>query len=246
MIQLFRPLPCLFVLVAFAGTSSDALAPRHKETPHETRAEASRHERKDASKKEEKHSKDAKKEKKTRHAEPSRKRHKTARKEGDNQEKTEPRLTGDAAIVKNVIELARRAKTNEATDAAKAIADPAARKLAEWFILRHPDSLAHFSRYVAFVSDYPEWPGTMLLRRRAEAHLWQEKSDAATVHAFTSDQPLTAKGRFALARVMLGEGDRDGARRVAQAAFRSEELSERAEADALEVFRDLFTRDDYQ
>jgi len=145
MIQLFRPLPCLFVLAAFAGTSSDALAARHKETPHETRAEASRHERKDASKKEEKHSKDAKKEKKARHAESSRKHHKTAREEGDNQERTEPKLTGDAAIVKNVIELARRAKTNDATDAAKAIADPAAQKLAEWFILRHPDSLAHFS-----------------------------------------------------------------------------------------------------
>jgi soluble lytic murein transglycosylase len=246
MIQLFRPLPCLFVLAAFAGTSSDALAARHKETPHETRAEASRHEHKDASKKEEKHSRDAKKEKKTRHAEHSRKRHKTARDEGDHQERTEPKLTGDAAIVKNVIELARRAKTNDATDAAKAIADPAAQKLAEWFILRHPDSLAHFSRYVAFVSDYPEWPGTMLLRRRAEAHLWQEKSDAATVHAFTADQPLSAKGRFALARTLLTEGDHDGAQRIVQAAFRSEELSERTEADVIEAFHDLLSRDEYQ
>src|SRR5262249_28604150 len=78
------------------------------------------------------------------------------------------------------------------------------------------------------------------------AHLWQEKADAATVHAFTSDQPLTAKGRFALARTLLGEGDRGAAQRLAKATFRSEELSERAETDVLEVFRDMFDRNDYQ
>jgi soluble lytic murein transglycosylase len=242
MIQLFRPLPCLFVLAALAGTSSDAFAARHKETQHERKAEAARHERKDAPKKEEK----AKKDKKAKHAEHSRKRHKKARDEEKSAESDAPKLTGDAAIVKNVIELSRRAKTGDATDAAKAISDPAAQKLAEWFILRHPDSLAHFQRYVTFISDNPEWPGTILLRRRAEAHLWQEKADAATVHAFTSDQPLTAKGRFALARTLLGEGDRVGAQRIAKAAFRSEELSERAETDVLEVFRDMFDRDDYQ
>jgi soluble lytic murein transglycosylase len=251
MIQLFRPLPCLFVLAALVGTSSNALAARHKETLHERKAEAARHERKDSVKKEEKRAKETKKEtkrdeKKSRHAEHSGKRHKKARAEEKSAEKDAPKLTGDAAIVKDVIDLARHAKTNEATDAAKAITDPAAQKLAEWFILRHPDSLAHFNRYATFISDYPEWPGTVLLRRRAEAHLWQEKSDSATVHAFTSDQPLTAKGRFALARTRLGEGDRDGARRMAQAAFRSEELSERAEADVLDVFRDMFGRDDYQ
>jgi soluble lytic murein transglycosylase len=242
MIQLFRPLPCLFVLAALAGISSDAFAARHKETQHEKKAEAARHERKDAPKKEEK----AKKDKKAKHAEHSRKRHKKARDEEKSAENDAPKLTGDAAIVKNVIELSRRAKTGDATDAAKAISDPAAQKLAEWFILRHPDSLAHFQRYVTFISDNPEWPGTILLRRRAEAHLWQEKADAATVHAFTSDQPLTAKGRFALARTLLGEGDRVGAERIAKAAFRSEELSERAETDVLEVFRDMFDRDDFQ
>jgi soluble lytic murein transglycosylase len=243
MIQLFRPLPCLFVLAALAGTSSDGLAARHKETQHEKKAEAARHERKDAPRKEEKARKD---DKKAKHAEHSRKRHKKARDEEKSAESDAPKLTGDAAIVKNVIELSRQGKTSDATDAAKAISDPAAQKLAEWFILRHPDSLAHFQRYVSFISDNPEWPGTILLRRRAEAHLWQEKADAATVHAFTSDRPLTAKGRFALARTLLGEGDRDGAQRLAKAAFRSEELSERAEADVLEVFRDMFDRDDYQ
>ena len=84
------------------------------------------------------------------------------------------------------------------------------------------------------------------MRRRAEARLWQERSDAATVRGFTGDQPASAKGRFALARVLLAEGDRDGAARLVREAWRSEELSERAEAEALETFRDLLTREDHR
>ncbi len=76
--------------------------------------------------------------------------------------------------------------------------------------------------------------------------MWQERSDAATVRSFTGGQPATARGRFALARVLLAEGDRDGAQNQVREAWRSEELSERVEADALDVFRDLLTRDDYR
>src|SRR5260370_13036627 len=84
-----------------------------------------------------------------------------------------------------------------------------------------------------------------LFRRRAEGRLWQERSDAATVRRFMADQPASAKGRFALARVMLAEGDRDGAARQVREAWRAEGLTERAEADAFEAFRDLLTREDH-
>ena len=65
------------------------------------------------------------------------------------------------------------------------IGDPAAKKLVEWFLLRHPDSDTPFNRYAAFIADNPGWPSMGLMRRRAEARLWQERSDAATVHRFT-------------------------------------------------------------
>jgi soluble lytic murein transglycosylase len=76
--------------------------------------------------------------------------------------------------------------------------------------------------------------------------LWQERSDAATVRSFTGGRPATGRGRFALARVLLAEGDRDGAQNQVREAWRSEELSERVEADVLDVFRDLLTRDDHR
>jgi len=239
--QLFRPLPGLFVLAALAGTSGDALAarPKHVEQEKKSASASVRLERGTAVKKDEK---TAKKEATAKHTHVA-KRHK--KKHDDQAAEKKPELTGDQAAVKDAIDLARRAKTNDATDAERKIADPAAQKLAEWFILRHPDSQALFSRYVAFIKDNPDWPGTTLLRRRAESRLWQEKTDPATVHAFTGDQPLTARGRFALARVLLGEGDRDGAQRLMREGYRSGELTERTESDVLDAFRDLLGREDH-
>ena len=155
-------------------------------------------------------------------------------------------LSGDLAAVRDAIDLARKAKTSEATNVQKTIGDPAARKLVEWFILRHPETTSNFSRYAAFIADSPGWPSMELMRKRAESRLWQERSDAATVRGFVGDQPISASGRFALARVLLAEGNRDGAASLVRQSWRSDELSERLEADAMEPFRDLLTREDHR
>lgn len=157
-----------------------------------------------------------------------------------------PPLTGDLAALKDAIDLARKGKADDASAARDRIADPAGQKLAEWFMLRHSESTANFKRYAAFVAANPDWPSAALLRRRAEARLWQEKSDAATVHAFTMDQPTTAKGKFALARALIAEGDSDRAARLVREAWRSEELSERSEEDSYEAFHDLLRPEDHR
>ena len=157
-----------------------------------------------------------------------------------------PQLSGDLATVRDAIVAARRGKTSEATEIQARIGDPVGRKLVEWYLLRHSESDAKFSRYATFIAANPDWPSVALLRRRAEARLWQERSDATTVHGFTLDQPVTAKGKFALARVLLAEGDRDGAARLVREAWRSEDLSDRTESDAYDVFKDLLTRDDHR
>src|SRR5437868_1948721 len=115
-----------------------------------------------------------------------------------NDEASVPQLPGDLAAVKDAIALARKGKTGDATDIQNKITDPAARKLVEWFILRHSETSANFNRYAAFISSNPDWPSTALLRKRAEALLWQERGDvardASTVHGFTLDRPTSAKG----------------------------------------------------
>ncbi len=163
------------------------------------------------------------------------------------QKPSTPPLTGDLAILKKAIDLARDGETDDATEAAKTIADPAGQKLAEWFILRHSETQARFPRFAAFLTNNPTWPSITLMRRRAEARLWQEKADNATIRTFFADrEPLTAKGRFARARMLLADGDRLAAAREVKAAWRTEELGEATEEMAYEEFKDLLAREDHR
>jgi peptidoglycan lytic transglycosylase len=230
--QCLRSLSCFLTFAALTVFSTDASArPSHKQ----------QHAGKTHSAKEARPHRSAARHRHERHADKS----KGSTDEPAPKEAKVP-LTGDLALVKDAIDLARKAKTDDATATRNKIADPAAQKLIEWFILRHSETTANFSRYAAFIAANPDWPSAALLRRRAEARLWQERSDAATVRGFVGRGPLSAKGKFALARVLLGEGDREGAARLAGDAWRTEELSERLETEAYETFHDLFTRDDHR
>ena len=120
-----------------------------------------------------------------------------------------------------------------------------AAKLVEWALLRHSDSEAGFDRYAAFIRANPDWPSIPLLRRRAEARLWQERRDGATVRRFVGEEPTSAIGRLALARVEMGEGDRAGAESEVRAVWQSAELSAELEAAVLAAFPDVLTRADH-
>src|SRR6202165_2642901 len=236
----FGPLTCFVTLAMLAALSNDAIAlARHKQVQHARKADAATsagYQRHFALKK-------------GRHAVhvADAARRKPARSiDGPSQIAAAPPLSGDLAAVKQAIDLVRKAKTGEATVIEKSIGDPAAQKLVEWVILRPPDAEASFGRYAAFIADNPSWPSMRPLRRRAEARLWQERVDAATVRRFTGGQPASARGRFALARALLAEGDRTGAQSQVREAWWSEVLSERVEADALDAFRDILTREDHR
>src|SRR4029077_1503458 len=118
----------------------------------------------------------------------------------------------DIAALKQALSLVRSGKTEQAQEVQRSISDSAARKLIEWAILRSDNAGVEFSRYPAFMAANPGWPSLGFLRRRAEAVLWQEKVDYATVRAFfAKEPPTTAKGQFALARALLAQSDRAGA-----------------------------------
>ncbi|MGH6755037.1 MAG: lytic transglycosylase domain-containing protein, partial [Bradyrhizobium sp.] len=239
----WRSLPCLLTLSALALFATDAMAkPNSKQQPAKKIQEA----KKPQAAKEARPHRSAKVEKRrhAKHAD-AKKKSKQA-KDAPAPKEAAPPLTGDLALVKEAIDLARKAKTDEATATRDRIADPAAQKLVEWFILRHPETTAGFSRYAAFLAANPEWPSAAQLRRRAEARLWQERGDAAKVRGFTGGQPVSARGKLALARVKLNEGDREGAGRLVRDAWRSDELSERVEAEVLEMSRDLLTPYDHR
>ncbi len=149
----------------------------------------------------------------------------------------------DLAEVKQAIRLIQQHKFSEATALAAAINDPVAQKLVEWAYLRDPESPASFDRYNAFLKANAEW-SSMPLRRRAEARLWQEQRDAATVRHFVGEKPASVPGRLAVARILLAQGNRAGALREVRAVWQSSGLSEELEAAIVKTFPGELTADD--
>jgi len=153
----------------------------------------------------------------------------------------------DIAAVKGVIEAARKGKEADANATEASIRDPVARKLAEWMILRSDNTNPSFQRYAAFVEANPSWPHSPLFRRRAENALWNDGVDDRTVRAFFArQQPVTAKGRYMLARTLLAQGDREGAAALVRYAWRNDDASAEVEKRVLEMFGGMLTSADHK
>lgn len=151
----------------------------------------------------------------------------------------------DKDTLENVIELVRKRKPGDATSYADTISDPVARKLAEWIILRSEDNGASVERYRAFLSTNPSWPSQTFLRRRLEAAIWDDRRDDSVAWSwFENESPVSAKGRFTLAKAMLARGDRANAERLVREAWRSDPMSEETENNALDQFGALLTPGD--
>lgn len=149
--------------------------------------------------------------------------------------------------VKQAIELVRKDKTAEATAVANSVSDPLARKLIEWVILRGDDAELPFQRYATFIANNPSWPGLPTFRRKAEAALWQDRADDATVLGFfAATKPLTGKGKLAAARSLLARGDRTQAQAYVRDAWRTESLGRDLEKQVLDGFGPLLTGGDHK
>jgi soluble lytic murein transglycosylase len=153
----------------------------------------------------------------------------------------------DKEALENVIELIRKHNPGDATQAEASISDPVARKLAEWIILRSDDNGASVERYRAFLEANPSWPSQSFLRRRLEATMWDDKREDSVVWSwFENESPLSAKGRFALAKAMLARGDRTNAERLVREAWRNDGMGEDTESTALDMFGALLTGADHK
>lgn len=151
----------------------------------------------------------------------------------------------DKDTLENVIELVRKRRSGDASNYAASITDPVARKLAEWIILRSEDNGATVERYRAFLSANPSWPSQTFLRRRLEAAMWDDRRDDSVAWSwFENESPVSAKGRFTLAKAMLARGDRANAERLVREAWRNDPMSEDTENNALDQFGALLTPGD--
>lgn len=125
------------------------------------------------------------------------------------------------------------------------LADPAARKLVEWFALRN--GFGAPADFTAFSEANPAWPDRQLLRRRAEEQAFVQGGSSQKIRAmFRDDGPQTGAGFAALASAYLMEKNEDRARTLAAKAWREYELAATLETGFLERFKTLLSADDHR
>lgn len=153
----------------------------------------------------------------------------------------------DLAAVKQALDQIRKGRTTAAAETMRAVADPVARKLIEWAALRAESDDFNFARYAAFIAANPGWPNLAQFRRKAEAALWQNPADDTQVRTFFAAQkPVSAKGKLALARAALAQGDRTTAQQMVRDAWRNDSFSADMEKRTLDAFGPLLTAADHK
>lgn len=159
----------------------------------------------------------------------------------------EPPSADNLAAVKKAIDLARRGRGSEATAIGNAVTDPVAAKLIEWMVLRSETGDFDFQRYAGFAAANPGWPNITQFRRKAEAALWQNGvNDIVVRRYFATTKPLTAKGKLALARAVIDQGDRATAQQLVREVWRTDALNPDMEQQILDSFGPLLSGGDHK
>ena len=151
----------------------------------------------------------------------------------------------DISLVRKAID-SLRGRTDSATQIETAIADPAARKLVEWIILRNGNGLRS-TRYLAFIAANPSWPSISVFRRYAEEMLWvEDHKPSEVVRLFEGSAPQTVWGHLALARALSAQGDTEGEHAQVRNAWHNDWMSAELEQQVLKAHAELLTRADHK
>jgi soluble lytic murein transglycosylase len=153
----------------------------------------------------------------------------------------------DPEQVKAAVAAYRRGALAEGDAIAGTIDDRVARALLEWVALRTGANPMPFSRLNAFLRSYPNYPATVLFRRRAEEALISEKKSPAVIRAFFyAQRPISPAGRVALALALKAEGTKDEMTALVRQLWRQDHLGEPLEKIVLAEFGDVLSRDDHR
>jgi soluble lytic murein transglycosylase len=157
-----------------------------------------------------------------------------------------PAQNGDAAVVKQALDLLRAGDAPKAQALAGQMRDPAARALVQWAAIRLTPKDMGFEKINAFLRERPHWPHQSLMRRRAEKLLYDEKRDAAAVRAFFGrEKPVSGEGKLALARALLS-ADKNAAHALVREAWQLDDLSKDTETETFKEFSSVLTRADHK
>jgi soluble lytic murein transglycosylase len=156
-----------------------------------------------------------------------------------------PPSEADADQVKSALARLKAGDLAGATAIREQLRNPAARALVEWLCIRYASRTVGFPRIAAFLRDYPAWPDTALVRRRAEEALYLENMPPAVIRSFfAGSAPTSALGRLAAARAAIAAGDIRKGANLARAAWREDDFGTDVERKAVAEFGRYFKAGD--
>jgi soluble lytic murein transglycosylase len=155
--------------------------------------------------------------------------------------------TIDLEPLKTAVAAYRKGRLAEGDAVAETIDDKAVRGMLEWVALRTQASAVSFERIAAFLDAFPDYPGTLPFRRRAEAALIADRRSAEVVRAyFHGREPISPAGRIALARALLAEGREGEAFALARRSWLGDHLGAGLEKIVLAAFGEKLTAGDHR
>lgn len=125
------------------------------------------------------------------------------------------------------------------------ISDPVGRKLVDWVRLRV--GLGEAAEYRAFLDTNPAWPERSTLNQRLDEALFTRGGTPKSIkELYKGAEPRTAAGLAALASAHLAEGDDATARKLAQTAWRTLDITATLETGFLDRFGKYLTEADHK
>lgn len=149
------------------------------------------------------------------------------------------------SIAKSAFHAVDNDNWTEARRLARTAGDPVLDKLLMWFDYTRKDSVATFDEISRFLSENPEWPDKVMLRRAEEAISPAEPHESVRAW-FDKRTPKTANGSIRLALALLAEGDVQAAHAVARNGWLTASFGPKEEEEFLARLGHLLTGSDYE
>lgn len=112
----------------------------------------------------------------------------------------------DLGRLKAIKEAISRRQYPQARTLAKALKDPTARSLGDWYYFDAEDPLVPIAEADAFLDAHPEWPSVAKIQTHIEKRLAWTTAPATILELFKSRDPLTGEGKIHLARAQIATG----------------------------------------
>ncbi len=148
--------------------------------------------------------------------------------------------------VKETILAYKRGKTKQASNLARAVRDPVARKLIRWYALRGGSSGASGPTIEKFRRDNPHWTPNQIREAAEQALLFEDASPQVVFSIFDKEAPHSGAGKAALAVALNRTGEKSRAKKLTIQAWREHRFGKRVEDAIVARLGDFLGESDHR